>query len=516
MPWKSDQPAIDSKGVYDRRSRPQLACTAYFARTATHAEFRLELNVPIVEGGTAVSLPVRKRIAPRSVPPHFAVETYRSGAVCGMPASGTRVSSPRAMALRVPHRRGTGLSATFLAVLLLAGAVSVAQMPAANWQQQLRERVRAHQFDAAFAIVELRLATSPTDYEAHGWRGRILAWKGRWPEAEREYRLVLAKAPGDIEILTGLADVLLWQNRPQEALHCLDQARHLSPSDQEVLSRRARVLILLGHDEEARAQLRETLWLDPQNQAARRTLNGLVPETRHELRLGVDIDTFNYTDTAQTQALSLNSRWTSRWSTFFETSFYQRYGEHATKGTGSITFRFTAQDWLTAGGAGANDRGVIPHSEAFLAYGHGFRLQNRLVRGLDALYQQHWFWYRGAHVLTIGANQLFYLPREWTWALTVNGARSGFSGTGIEWVPTGSTRLSFPLDRGLSGNLFFAVGSENFAQVDQIGRFSARTFGGGLRYRLCSRQDISAYLVKQDRSQERTQNSFGMSYGIHF
>lgn len=78
------------------------------------------------------------------------------------------------MAPRYKHRRGTRFFAMFLAVLVLTGTGSVAQTPAADGQQQLRERVRDHQLDVAFAIVEQRLATSPTDLEAHGCRGRIL------------------------------------------------------------------------------------------------------------------------------------------------------------------------------------------------------------------------------------------------------------------------------------------------------------------------------------------------------
>jgi tetratricopeptide (TPR) repeat protein len=400
--------------------------------------------------------------------------------------------------------------------VLLLGTASAAQMTTSDWEQQLREFIRNQQLDAGLAVVEQRIAISPTDLEAHGWRGRILAWKGRWSAAETEYHQVLVKSPDDIDILTGLADVLLWQERPQEALQSLDQANRLSPSNPEVLSRRARVLLTLGRTEEARAQLREILRIDPHDETVSKTLKGLAPEARHELRLGEDIDTFNYTDTAQAQILGLNSRWNPRWSTFFETSFYQRFGQDAAKASGGVAFRFAARDWLSAGGAGANDHGVIPRTEAFFEYGHSLRFQNQLVRGMEVTYQQHWFWYRGAHVLTTGTSQVLYLPREWTWGLTVNGARSGFSGSGIEWVPSGSTRLGFPLYRGWNGNLLFAVGSENFAQVDQIGRFSARTFGGGLRYRISLRHDISGYVASQDRSQGRTQNSFGMSYGLRF
>jgi Tfp pilus assembly protein PilF len=421
------------------------------------------------------------------------------------------------MTSRNTHRRSTKPLTGFQVVLvLILGTASVAQIPASNWEQQVREYIHKEQLDAGLAVVEQRIAISPADLEAHGWRGRILAWKGRWPEAETEYRHVLLKAPGDIDILTGLADVLLWQERPQEALQSLDQANRLSPSNPEVLSRRARLLLALGRTEEARAPLREMLRIDPHDETVSKTLKGLAPETRHELRLGEDIDTFNYTDTAQAQVLGLNSRWSPRWSTFFETSFYQRFGEDAAKASGGVAFRFTARNWISAGGAGANDHGVIPRTEAFFECGHGSRFEKQLIRGIEVAYQQHWFWYRGAHVLTAGMSQFLYLPREWTWALTVNGARSGFSGSGIEWVPSGSTRLGFPLCHGLSGNVLFAVGSENFAQVDQIGRFSARTFGGGLRYRISPQHDISGYIASQDRSQGRVQNSFGLNYGIRF
>jgi hypothetical protein len=86
----------------------------------------------------------------------------------------------------------------------------------------------------------------------------------------------------------------------------------------------------------------------------------------------------------------------------------------------------------------------------------------------------------------------------------------------VEWVCSGATRLAFPLHRQLSANLGFANGTENFAHVDQIGRFSARTYIGGLKYRFTARHDISGYVAVQDRSQGRTENSFGVSYGFRF
>ena len=411
---------------------------------------------------------------------------------------------------------GPAQKAAVAALLLLVCVQLLAGQNTDEWQLLVRSQVENHHIDAALTLVEQRLASAPEDLEAHGWRGRLLAWKGRWPEAETEFKLVLEKFPNDTEILTALADVLLWQQSYVEALRTLDQARKLSPSDPEVLSRRARVLALLGRSPEARSEYQQTLQFDSQNEDARTGLANLRENTKHELRFGEDVDLFNYANAGQTQGVSLSSRWNQRWSTVFGVNAYQRFNQDAVKFLASTSFHATARDWITVGGAVANSQSIVPTSEAFFEYGHGFRIENRWLQGLESSYQQHWFWYQGAHVLILNTGHIFYLPREWTWSLNLTGARTGFVGTPVDWTPSGWTKLGFPLQRRVTGNVFFGVGSENFAQIDQIRRFSAHTFGGGLRYQLASRQDITGYVAHQDRTQGQIDTSFGLSYGIHF
>jgi tetratricopeptide (TPR) repeat protein len=406
---------------------------------------------------------------------------------------------------------------TALAVLLLFVSVQfLAGQTTDDWQPRVRNEVENHHIDAALTIVDQHLAIAPEDMEAHGWRGRLLAWKGRWSEGEAEFKLVLDKFPNDTEILTALADVLVWQQNYAEALVTLDEARKISPADPEILSRRARVLALLGRTPEARSEYQQTLQFDSQNKDARTGLASLSENTKHELRIGEDVDFFNFANSAKTQEASLSSRWDQRWSTVFGVSTYQRFGQDAVKFLASTAFHPTARDWFTVGGAVANSQSVVPVSEALFEYGHAFPIENRWFHGLESSYQQHWFWYHGAHVLTLNTNQIVYLPRGWMWALNVTGARTGFAGTPVEWTPSGWSKLSFPLQRRLTGNVVFGVGSENFAQIDQIGRFSAHTFGGGLRYQFAARQDINGYVARQIRNQGQTDTSFGLSYGIHF
>jgi tetratricopeptide (TPR) repeat protein len=385
-----------------------------------------------------------------------------------------------------------------------------------DWQQRVQDEVKTQHLDSALAIVDQRLADAPQDFEAHGWRGRLLAWKGRWSEAVTEYQLVLKNFPDDTDILTGLADVLLWQKNYPEALQVLDRARTISPSDPEILTRRARVLALLGRPREARSDYQEVFHLDAENVEARAGLTNLDEVTKHEIRIGDDIDFLSYANDAQTQSVSLSSRWNNRWSTIFAVDTYQRFGQDAVKFQATGDFHVDAQDWVGVGSAVANGQGVVPTNEAFFEFGHAFRFNNPCVRGLESSYQQHWFWYQGAHVLTLATNQIVYLPRGWTWSLNVTGARTGFSGTPVDWTPSGWSKLGFPIQRRITGNVFYGVGSENFSQIDQIGRFSAHTYGGGVRYRFANRQDINAYVAYQSRSLGQTDTTLGLSYGIRF
>jgi Flp pilus assembly protein TadD len=415
----------------------------------------------------------------------------------------------------VPGGRASVHAGLFTIILALTQP-ACGQPTADTWLKTVRTQVGHHQLDAALMVVDQRLAESPDDFEAHGWRGRVLSWKGRWPEGEAEYRRVLEKFPDDSEMLACLADVLLWQKRLPQSLDVLDRARQLNPDNPEILSRRASLLRQLGRNDDARLEYLETLRFDPKNREAKSGLARLRAKTRHELRIGNDTDLFSYTGSAQTQNIALNSRWSRRWSTSLGSTIYQRFGETAGKFLASAAYHPCDHDSIGIGGAVANQQNVAPTREAFFEYGHGFQFDNRIVPGLETSYEQHWYWYRGAQVLTLSLAHVVYLPRDWTLALTVTGGRTVFPGHFPDWEPSGWTRLGFPLHAGLSGNIFYAVGSENYAKVDQIGRLAAHTYGGGLRYQFGGGQDITGFAAWQQRTLHQTETNFGLSYGIRF
>ncbi len=418
---------------------------------------------------------------------------------------------------------GTGVPVTVRVVagIWLSCAFAWGQLVTSTWQEDVRKCVEAQEWTTAMSIVDREVARTPRDMDVRAWRAKVLMWSGKLAEAELQYHGILAAVPNDPDDWLGLATVYSREGRAREALQALDHAVALDPRRADLRVARAGALRALGAQQEARLEFNRVLDLDPTNAEGRKGLLSLRGETSHELRVGVNTDLFNFADANQDEGLTLISHWTPRWSTSVAADGYHWGGTDAEKFVASLTGKLPGSGALTVGGTAAHDNGVIPKDEGFFAYDQGFRLHGgRFLRGLEIAYGQHWYWYSAARILTINETTLFYLPRAWTWSLGLTGARSHFSGTGVDWRPSGMTRLGFPItkweERRLGGNVFFAVGTEDFAQVNQIGEFSSQTYGGGLRLQLTARQDVNGFAAYQRRSQDRTESSFGFTYGIRF
>jgi tetratricopeptide (TPR) repeat protein len=313
----------------------------------------------------------------------------------------------------------------------------------------------------------------------------------------------------------------MQQGRMQEALKAADRAVELDPKRADLRASRAQIFRATGDISDARLEFQKALVLDPGSQDARSGLSSLRGEGKQELRFGLDDDLFSFAPANHDQWVSLVSKWTRRWTTSAAVVLYQRGGVNAGNFVGSVTRNQPKWGALTIGGATGHDNGVIPETEAFFELDHGFKIsEDKPLRGLELVYGQHWYWYTTARILAVNETAIVYLPRDWTWTLGLTQARSHFSDTGVDCKPSGFTRLSFPLAHGsqreLSGNIFYAVGTEDFAQVDQIGSFASQTYGGGLTFRFTPRQDVTGYAAFQQRTQDRAETSFGFTYGIRF
>lgn len=390
-----------------------------------------------------------------------------------------------------------------------------------EWQANVRRFAEAQDWDSAMQLINREIARAPQDTDVRAWRARVLAWSGRLPEAEREYLDILKVSRTDPDIWMGLASVYLREGNIEGAERAIDVAEELDPRRADIRAARGRVLRAEGQRDEARAEFRQTLQLDPASEEARTGLISLQGEPRHELRFGQENDVFNFSGPYHDESVSLTSQWTPHWATNLAGEMDQRDGVGAGKFMGSVAWRQPGWATLTVGGAVGHDNAVIPKGEAFFNLDRGWRTsEDGFARSVELVYGQHWYWYQSARILALNGTAIAYFPQDWTLALGATGVRGAFPGVGADWRPSGMSRLGFPLarwsNRRLSGSVFFSVGTEDFGEVDQIGRFASQTYGSGLRFAVTPRQDISEYFAYQKRTQDRSDTTFGFSYGIHF
>jgi tetratricopeptide (TPR) repeat protein len=370
-------------------------------------------------------------------------------------------------------------------------------------------------------ILDEQMTRSPGDMDVRAWHARVLNWSGKLEQAEREYLEIIAVVPNDPDDWAGLAAVYSRENRTQDALQALDRAVQLDSTRADLHLARARALRAVNQRREAKAEFEEVMVLDPRNDEARTGIASLKTEARHQLLLGTSTDLFSFAGANQEQEVAIISRWSEHYESYAAGSVYHWAGINAQKLTAGATRKSKTLGSITIGGAFANDGGVIPKNEALFAYDHAWRFAHAGIwRGLETNYEQHWYWYSTAKVLTLNQTAIAYFPRDWTWSLRVTGARSEFHPTGAEWRPAGFSKIGFPIkrfeSRQLGGNIFFAAGTENYSQVDQIGRFSSHTYGGGMSFRVAAAQDVNGSAGYQQRNDGRSEMSFGFGYGIRF
>ena len=353
------------------------------------------------------------------------------------------------------------------------------------------------------------------------WKARVLEWSGKLAQAEQEYLQILQVSKNDPDNWLGLANVFLGEGKTQEALRAADTAVQLDPGRADLHMVRGRALAAAGEPKNAQLEFQKALRLDPANEEARVAQTSVLAVPKNELRFGHEDNTFNFLYPNYAEWLSLQTQWSSHWSTTFLGNFFQWGPADAGKFGASVSGRLPKWGALTIGGDAGHDSGVLPKREAFFDLDHGWKTsETGFVRGLEITFDQHWYWYSTVRVLAFSGIALAYLPRDWTFSVGGIEAQSNFPGLGVQWRPSEIARLGFPIatkgERHLSGNIFFATGTEDFASFDQIGSFASQTFGGGLRFAITARQDLSPYASYQKRSQGRTDTNLGLSYGFRF
>ena len=406
------------------------------------------------------------------------------------------------------------------AFVALFTSVCRCQHLAGGWRAQVQEYAKAQQWDSAIAVVDEELKKRPQDPELLEWRARLLLWEGQLDAAALEWKHIVTIAPADPDNWIALASVYWRRGNPKQALAAVTTALDLDPARADAHVVRGRALLALEDSTGARREFQRAVELDPGNKEAKAARDSLKRIPRHKLLIGSERDLFSFAGMSQQNEVSLSSLWSGHWATAFSQGFYARNSVYASKFLASGTFTSRHFGALIVGGTAAQDNGIIPKNEAFFAYDRGFRITGApVLRGLELIYGQHWYWYRSARVLGISHTAILYLPRDWRWSLSVTAAKSDF-GTTPQWASSESSKLQFPIfpseKHRVDGNLLFACGREDFSQLDQIGSFSSHTYGGGLGFEIVKGQELKGFALYQPRTHHQTDLGFGAQYGIRF
>lgn len=411
------------------------------------------------------------------------------------------------------HNRFSPARGFALAVLLLSASSRLFSLGDDDWMARVRQEVSAHRLSQAAKIVDDRLATAPGDLEAEGWRARLLAWNKKWVQAEAQYRSVLHQAPKDVDMLLGLADVLFWEGKLDESSVLLEQAQDLQPLNTEVAIRTARIT------QDRQEQQSATLVPHPAAEPAKRSVHertSSTEEPRYSVNFDSESDLFSFTSPIQAQSATLGVNWNSQWRSTFTGMSYRRLGVNATEISSAITWRASKHDAISFSFGEGTHQSVAPLRQMSLDYDRGLNLHAGIIKGLELTAHSAGVWFDDSQVMVLGGSLIAYLPHEWMWSLTANQACTDFYGTGSSWSPAASSKLSFPVWSRLRLDTGFGVGAENYSNIDQIGRISARTYLGGAHYRINPFQDFSVFVAYQQRSRGQTQTSIGGGYGFHF
>lgn len=417
------------------------------------------------------------------------------------------------------HLRTVIRSMTTALLLVVSAVETRSQVPA--WQAQIRKYAEAKDWESAMSLVEHEIARAPQDMDVRAWRARLLAWSGRLRDAEKEYIAIVNVSGNDPDTWLGIAEVYSREGKIAEARQAINVAEELDSKRSDIRAARGRILRAAGERAEAHSEFLSALRLDPASVEAREGLISVRPLAQHDVRFGQENDLLSYSPDFHHESVSVVSRWTEYWSTSVTGNSYQRSGTEAESFCASVTRQQPKWGALTVGGTVAHDNSVVPKSEVFFDLDHGWKTGvTGFVRGVEFDYAQHWYWYQSERILALSGTTLVYLPADWTFSLRAAGARSAFSGTNSEWKPSGIGRLGIPLahweEKRVSGDVFFATGTENFLTVDQIGSFASQTYGGGLRLQINARQNVAGFVGYQKRTQNRDDIMYGVGYGIHF
>lgn len=235
-----------------------------------------------------------------------------------------------------------------------------------------------------------------------------------------------------------------------------------------------------------------------------------------EVLVGGDFDAFSFSGPAQSLSVAYRAPVSQKFILEYDVFGYNRFGSDAERGGMMVTYQPTNRTTFSIGGSMGPHNPVAARAETSVEASHGFELfHTGPLRGIELDYHEGYLWFRNSHVAMFAPGAIFYMPKDWMLFVRVNEARNNPSTASTNWTTGGMARLTFPAIRKLRPDILYANGAEDVMLADQIGRFSARTYGGGARY-LIGAHEIGTHVYYQNRTQGQTAITTSMNYTFRF
>ena len=395
-------------------------------------------------------------------------------------------------------------------------AVPVAQSASRDETiQKIRNEVRAQNFEAALDLARALVKQNPRDWEARNWIARIQSWRGNFQSAEELYRQIIRDHPGDAEAALGLADVLVWQGKLDGAREVLLSLEKQRPNDLEVLVRLGRVLVAQNRPAKARRYFRKVLQIDPNNEEVKKALTGISDRRSFELETGYFLEGYDFARNTNGTFTQLAYRDYDRKTVLGGFQYQNKFGENDLRFTLGGTYRALRRSYIR-GEVSVSPRGefVEPNQD------YTFEVTQGLSHGVAGGAAIRYLNFRNANVV-IPAGIVEWDAREKLHIyLRYAPAGTAFNKfQGRVWNQGAWAKGVWDLNRRFSPYALFATGAESFEPAlsyEQLGRFTAHTYGGGTEIRLSSKGGFRLGYFYQKRTGSHRENWLGVSYYVYF
>lgn len=384
-------------------------------------------------------------------------------------------------------RSGIGISLkSFLLLISVFGILLTSKIAIASSRQELMTKARAaavkKDFEVSEKIYRKLVEKNPLDIDAATGLAFVMAWSGRYAEAETLFVDIHKKNPNNRDALMGLANIYFWQERREDSLREIDLLLKSYPNDADALA------------------LKEKIKQQPPTENP----------NKWSLRAGYEFQAISFTSDAHGMIFSGMYERKKKWSLLASYRNLRKFGELANEGG------YGAGWWATPNTHFLMENTFSPSQSIIPTQSYSLQVEQVLFKVWVPFVKYRFADYSIVNVHDIHMGLTWYFVPEW-----------GIQGRYVQSISQFANRTK--RDHSASFKLFwnptdkinafagYARTSESFDSgnpINPTGTFSAHHFFGGFKWEFYKGLGIDASIEREDRSTDDGVTTFnvGLNY----